>query len=100
MEITGLAYDSRSVRPGSLFFCVSGHRADGHDFAAIRGAFAHFATVTDRPKVLIADTIKGKGVSFMEGDYLWHGKPPKKDEADIALRELLAARAKIGAGRG
>src|SRR5712671_5614521 len=38
-------------------------RADGHDFAAIRDAFAHFATVTDRPKVLIADTVKGKGVS-------------------------------------
>jgi hypothetical protein len=36
----------------------------------------------------------------MEGDYLWHGKPPKKDEADVALRELIAAREKIGAGRG
>src|SRR5579864_36623 len=42
-------------------------RADGHDFRAIHEAFAFFATVTDRPKVLIADTIKGKGVSFMEG---------------------------------
>src|SRR5262245_58260925 len=42
-------------------------RVDGHDFAAIRAAFAYFATVVDRPKALIADTIKGKGVSFMEG---------------------------------
>src|SRR5882757_6935953 len=39
-------------------------RADGHDFRAIRNVFDHFATVTDRPKVFIADTIKGKGVSF------------------------------------
>ena len=42
-------------------------RGDGHDFAVLRDALAHFATITDRPKVFIADTIKGKGVSFMEG---------------------------------
>ena len=42
-------------------------RGDGHDPAAIRDVLAQFATVTDRPKVFIADTIKGKGVSFMEG---------------------------------
>ena len=34
VEITGLAYDSRAVRPGTLFFCVPGFRSDGHDFAA------------------------------------------------------------------
>ena len=61
-------------------------RADGHDFRAIRDVFDHFATVTDRPKVLIADTIKGKGVSFMEGlacgDQTYHfhaGAPSLKD---------------------
>jgi transketolase len=42
-------------------------RADGHSFTAIRDALAQFKGVPDRPKVLIADTIKGKGVSFMEG---------------------------------
>src|SRR5207302_6268497 len=41
-------------------------RVDGHDFRAIRDAFAHLATVGDRPKALIADTVKGKGVSVME----------------------------------
>jgi len=65
-------------------------RADGHDFAAIRGAFAHFSTVTDRPKVLIADTIKGKGVSFMENNPKWHGVAPKPDEVAAALKELEA----------
>jgi len=61
-------------------------RADGHDFRAIRNVFDHFATVTDRPKVFIADTIKGKGVSFMEGlacgDQTYHfhaGAPTLKD---------------------
>jgi len=61
-------------------------RADGHDFRAIRSVFDHFATVTDRPKVFIADTIKGKGVSFMEGlacgDQTYHfhaGAPGLKD---------------------
>src|SRR5947207_2955729 len=42
-------------------------RVDGHDFRAMRDAFAGFAAIRDAPKVLIADTIKGKGVSFMEG---------------------------------
>jgi len=51
------------------------------DLAALRD-------VTDRPKVVIADTVKGKGVSFMEDDYKWHGIPPSRDQADQALREM------------
>ena len=73
---------------------------DGNDMAALVDAFDEAKTVKGKPQVIIANTVPGKGVSFMEGDYLWHGKPPKKDEADVALRELLAAREKIGAGRG
>jgi transketolase len=71
-------------------------RADGHDFAAIRDAFAHFATVSDRPKVLIADTIKGKGVSFMEGlacgdqTYHFHAGAPSLENYLAAVGELTA----------
>jgi transketolase len=71
-------------------------RADGHDFAAIRDAFAHFATVADRPKVLIADTIKGKGVSFMEGlacgdqTYHFHAGAPSLKDYLAAVEELTA----------
>ena len=61
-------------------------RADGHDLRAVRDVFARFTTVPDRPKVLIADTVKGKGVSFMEGlacgDATYHfhaGAPSVKD---------------------
>jgi transketolase len=73
---------------------------DGNDMAALVDAFEKAKAVKGKPQVIIANTVPGKGVSFMEGDYLWHGKPPKKDEADVALRELIAAREKIGAGRG
>src|SRR6478672_7482052 len=71
-------------------------RAGGHDFAAIRDAFAHFATVTDRPKVLIADTIKGKGVSFMEGlacgdqTYHFHAGAPSLKDYLAAVGELTS----------
>jgi transketolase len=61
-------------------------RADGHDLRAVRDVFEAFGRVTDRPKVLIADTVKGKGVSFMEGlacgDATYHfhaGAPSLKD---------------------
>jgi transketolase len=71
-------------------------RAGGHDFAAIRDAFAHFATVADRPKVLIADTIKGKGVSFMEGlacgdqTYHFHAGAPSLKDYLAAVGELTS----------
>ena len=73
---------------------------DGNDMTALLRAFDEAKTVHGKPQVIIANTVPGKGVSFMEGDYLWHGKPPKKDEADVALRELLADRERIVAGRG
>src|SRR6267142_1029954 len=71
-------------------------RADGHDFRAIRNVFDHFATVTDRPKVFIADTIKGKGVSFMEGlacgdqTYHFHAGAPSLEDYLAAVAELTA----------
>jgi len=71
-------------------------RADGHDFHAIRDAFASFATVRDTPKVLIADTIKGKGVSFMEGvacgdqTYQFHAGAPSLEHYAAAVGELTA----------
>jgi transketolase len=70
-------------------------RGDGHDPAVVRDALAHFATVTDRPKVFIADTIKGKGVSFMEGlacgdqTYHFHAGAPSLKDYLAATEELL-----------
>src|SRR5947208_225089 len=71
-------------------------RIDGHDFSAMRAAFAHFAGVTDRPKVLIADTTKGKGVSFMEGlargdqTYHFHAGAPSLKDYLAAVAELTS----------
>jgi transketolase len=48
-----------------------------------------------KPQVIVALTVPGKGVSYMEGDYTWHGKPPNAQQADEALRELAAARESI-----
>ncbi|MFP5380553.1 MAG: 1-deoxy-D-xylulose-5-phosphate synthase N-terminal domain-containing protein, partial [Vicinamibacteria bacterium] len=70
-------------------------RGDGHDFAVLRDTFAHFATVKDRPQVFIADTIKGKGVSFMEGlaegdqTYHFHAGAPTLPNYLAATRELV-----------
>jgi len=71
-------------------------RGDGHDFRVLRDTLAHFATVTDKPKVFIADTIKGKGVSFMEGiacgdqTYHFHAGAPSLENYVKATRELIA----------
>lgn len=63
-------------------------RIDGHDHAALRRAFED-AKISDKPTVIIADTVKGKGISFMEFDILWHYRFPHDGwEYDGALKEL------------
>lgn len=70
---------------------------DGHNFSSIVEAVGRAQAVFDGPSVIIARTIPGKGVSYMERDFKWHGnppgteikgEPPKEDQAKIALREL------------
>ncbi len=68
---------------------------DGHNFEDIVAAFRHAKAVFEKPTVIIAHTIPGKGVDFMENDYHWHGKVPKTDEAKLALKELRTLRGKI-----
>lgn len=61
---------------------------DGHDMEAVLEAY-HFAEQTPgKPSVLIANTIKGKGVSFMENDCNWHGNVPNKEQLEQALAEV------------
>lgn len=61
---------------------------NGHDFIQIVGAVNEARAIYEKPTVIIAHTIPGKGVSFMENNYLWHGKPPNREEAALALHEL------------
>lgn len=68
---------------------------DGNDIAQFIATVEKAQASQDKPSVIIAHTVPGKGVSYMEGDYTWHGKPPNKDQADEALRELEAERERI-----
>jgi len=77
---------------------------NGHDFNAIVEAVGRAQAVFDQPSVIIARTIPGKGVSYMERDFKWHGdppgtekpgEPPKADQAKIALDELRTLGGKI-----
>jgi len=62
---------------------------DGHDLAAIEKAFANAQKAGGKPHAIVAKTIKGKGVSFMENNIAWHGSAPKKEDADKAVQEIL-----------
>lgn len=64
---------------------------DGHDVAAIREALLAAKAHHGQPAVVVAKTVKGKGVSFMEDNAGWHGKAPSADEREKALAELAAA---------
>ena len=63
----------------------------GHDYAALAAAFDQAAACAGRPTVLLAKTVKGKGVDFMEGDYGWHGKAPNDEQYEKARAQLAAA---------
>jgi len=82
-------------------------RCDGHDVRALEATFRGLERVTDRPKVVVADTIKGKGVSFMEGPamkagelYAYHSGAPTEDEYARGSQELLAHAARLFAEAG
>ena len=60
---------------------------DGHDIQAVYDAFAR-AKECKKPCAIIANTVKGKGVSFMENNAGWHGKAPKQEEFERAMKEL------------
>jgi transketolase len=68
---------------------------NGHSFEAIISAVAEAQAIFEKPTLIVAHTIPGKGVSFMENDYNWHGKPPKPEEAKEALKELRTLRGRI-----
>ncbi len=70
---------------------------DGHDSEKLMGAFDKAKEVKDRPTVIIAHTVKGKGVSFVENKVEWHGIAPKKEEYERAVQELDEALKQLNA---
>ena len=99
VDVNGLQIDGRTadVMPSEpldrKFAAFNWHviRVDGHDLDALRAAFAEARQVKGQPTVLIAKTVKGKGVSFMENDAGWHGKAPNAEQYEKAVAELDAA---------
>ncbi|MCI4340238.1 MAG: transketolase [Thermoplasmata archaeon] len=83
MGIEPIAEKLRAFRYSTL-------EIDGHDFPQILEAFGKARETTGRPTAIVANTVKGKGVSFMEHQHSWHGKAPNRDEAERALAELGA----------
>jgi transketolase len=71
---------------------------DGHDFRDIVHAIGLAKSSIDKPTILIAHTIPGKGVTAFEGDYKWHGKSPSEVEGKAALQELRTMRGKVSYG--
>ena len=81
MEIAPIADKFRS-------FGWTVYEIDGHNIEEILWALSPERIIPGKPTMVIAHTIKGKGVSFMENQVDWHGKAPAKEEAEIALKEL------------
>lgn len=94
-QLDGFLKDILDPAPLKEKFAAFGWDAveiDGHDFNAVIPALERArANRGDKPTAIIADTIKGKGVSFMENNPKWHGVAPKKEEVEAAVKELESA---------
>ena len=94
LQIDGKITDVNSPYPiDKKFEAFNFHviNIDGNDFDQIDAAFKEAKTVKGQPTAIIAKTVKGKGVSFMENQVGWHGKAPNDEEYKIAMEELEKA---------
>ena len=94
LQIDGPVADIKSMeRIGDRFAAFGWHvvEIDGHDIPAIMAALAEARNTQGWPTVVVARTVKGKGVSFMENQLGWHGTAPKPDQVRAALAELDAS---------
>ena len=100
MQIDGTVDEVVSPHPIDEKFKAFGWNVitiDAHDFSQIEAAYKAARECTDKPTCIVADSTKGKGVSFMEAQVGWHGKAPNADEYKIAKAELEAALAELEA---
>ena len=91
LQIDGKVSDVMSIYPLTDKFKSFGFEViniDGHDMEQIIRAFNKAKTIKGKPTVIIAKTIKGKGISFMEDKAEWHGKAPKEEEYKLSIKEL------------
>ena len=98
LQIDGPTEEIMSIEPIAERWRAFGWHVievDGHDFDEILGALEKATRVTGKPTMIIAHTVKGKGVSYMEGTLSFHGKPPSKDELVKAHTEFDLARRRL-----
>lgn len=91
LQIDGKNDDVMKVTPIDDKFRAFGWNVvsiDGHDFDSIIGGFSQARACKGQPTLILAKTVKGKGVSFMEGEAGWHGKAPGEEQAIQAVAEL------------
>lgn len=91
LQIDGRVSDIKDIRPLRekwQAFRWRVHEIDGHDFSQIAAAVAEFRSEKEKPTLVIARTVKGKGVSFMEDNVNFHGQAPNAQEVATALAEL------------
>ncbi|MGE5557174.1 MAG: transketolase [Bacillota bacterium] len=93
LQIDGKIEDVKSLTDLAGRFRAFGWHVievDGHDIPALAFAAGQAQTVKGKPSLLVCHTVKGKGVSFMEGQVGWHGTAPKPEEVEKALGEIFA----------
>ena len=93
LQIDGTNDEVMTVNPVDEKFAAFGWNVlscDGHDLEALSAAIDEAKTCKGKPTVIICETIKGKGVSFMENQVNWHGAAPNAEQAAVALAELRA----------
>ncbi len=98
IQIDGYTEDIMPLEPlADKYRAFNWHvlEVDGHNMQAIIDAYHEAEAIYEKPTVIIAHTIPGKGVDFMENKFEWHGKPPNKDEGKLALQELRTLRGQI-----
>lgn len=96
LQIDGSNDEVMSVSPIDEKFAAFGWKVikvDGHNIEAIGGAIEEAKLAQDKPTIIIAETIKGKGVSFMENQVGWHGKAPNVEQMKIALEDIKGGEA-------
>lgn len=102
LQIDGSTTEVMNTAPVDAKFAAFGFDVvpiDGHDFSQIEAAFAHFHSNagSGKPTLILMNTVKGKGVSYMEHQASWHGKAPNDAEYDQGIRELDALKAELEA---
>lgn len=93
LQIDGKTSDVIGPEPLDQKFTAFGFHVicvDGHNMEELQSAFAEAKTVKGKPTAIIARTVKGKGVSFMENNAGWHGKAPNQEQFEAAMAELEA----------